>query len=149
MRLRHRYSIKFLLLFTATVAMALGVFQFRPQPQIIVTFQTSETVTIEDEFVDVKTLRSTIEQERVWRKLWLQKSDVVIVLPESILVDEDYLFADAAPSTIQELVNPKPQKQIIRAWDVADLLEKHNLSDLDDFVIGGVNRDTNTMAIAR
>ena len=95
---------------------------------------------IDGELIETEALRSTIEQERTWRKLWFQKSDIIIELPESILVDEEHLLDNKATVTIQELINPTPRKQIIRAWDVADLLKKHNLSDLDDFVIGGVNR---------
>ena len=150
MRLRNRYSIKFLLLLTGVVAIVLAVAEIRPQPQIKLTFHTSETVTIDGEPVDITTLRSTIEKERAWRKLWLQKPDIIIILPESILVTEDYLLDDSATrKTIEELLNPTPRIQTIRAWDVADLLSKHNLSDLDDFVVGGVNRETNTMAPAR
>ena len=149
MRNRKRYSIKFLLLFTAIVAAVFAVLEFRPRPQITVAFQTSGSVSIDGELVDAKKLRSTIEQERAWRKLWLQKPEVIIILPQSILVEEDYLLDDPATKSIQELMNPTPRKHVIRAWDVADLLNKHNLSDLDDFVVGGVNREINTMATAR
>ena len=149
MQFRNRYSIKFLFLFTAAAAIVLAILGFRPQPQITVTLQTSESVAIDGELVDVKKLRSAIEQERAWRKLWLQKPEVVIVLPESILVDENHLLDNTSTKTIQEMMSSTPRKQAIRLWDVADLLKKHNLSDLEDFAVGGLNRKINTMAVAR
>ena len=140
MRIPNRFSVKSLLIFTAIVAMVLAAIELRPPPQIRVAFQTIDSAMIDGELIETEALRSTIEQERTWRKLWFQKSDIIIELPESILVDEEHLLDNKGTVTIQELINPTPRKQIIRAWDVADLLKKHNLSDLDDLVIGGVNR---------
>ena len=149
MRIPNRFSVKSLLIFTAIVAMVLAAIELRPPPQIRVAFQTIDSAMIDGELIETEALRSTIEQERTWRKLWFQKSDIIIELPESILVDEEHLLDNKATVTIQELINPTPRKQIIRAWDVADLLKKHNLSDLDDFVIGGVNRGNGKLKNAR
>ena len=142
MQIRSRYSIKFLFLLTSLVALALAVMQFRPSPQIRVSFQSNEIITVDDRPVDVEILRDTIERKRFLRKMWIQKSEIVIVLPESILANDNILSNNSTANTIEELINPTPKKKVIRVWDVADLLEKHRLADLDNFVIGGVNSGT-------
>ena len=137
---KSRFSIKLLFLLTSVVALVLAAIQFRPSPQIRVSFQTNETVTINDKTVDIAVLRDTIDRERFLRQMWMQRSDVVVVLPESILANDDFLSNNSTANSIEELINPTPKKRVIHVWDIADFLEEHKLSDLDNFVIGGVNQ---------
>lgn len=140
--MRVRFSLKFLLLITALVAFVLAVIQFRPPPQIKVAFQSNDAATINGTRVDGSSFREAIDRERSWRKIWLQNSDVLIYLPESLLLDENSLLGNNRMSTIEELINPSlaPPRRSARLWDVTDLLEKHGLSDLANMAISGINR---------
>ena len=119
--MRARFSLKSLLIATALVAGALAVLQFRPPPQIKVAFQTNDAAIIHGNLFDSTSLREAIDRERSWRKMWLQNSDVLIYLPESILVDDDLLLGNKRTNTIEELINPAlatPTRSSVRLWDV-------------------------------
>jgi hypothetical protein len=142
MRIRTRFSIKFLLLLTGIVALVLTVIRYRPSPEIRVTFYSNGRVTLQDEPIDTETLRETIDRERTWRKLWIQTSEVAIVLPESFLMDRNALLKQATHKTLDEPINPRPKKlSYFRIEDIMELLKKHKLSDLENVILAGVNTE--------
>ena len=149
--LRARFSLASLLVVTGLVAVLLAIVQFRPAPQVRVVFESNDVAKIDNMSFSQATLKSAIERERSRRKMWFQNSDVIVYLPESILVDDNLLLGNQRLKTLDELLNPAlaaSKTRTVRAWDVFDLLKKYELSDVDGIVIGGVNQGNEFQANA-
>lgn len=153
MKIQKQISIRSLLFLTTLVAVMIVAWSFRPNPRIVLDFGPNGIVRVNGVTTHVNNIATQINNQRRWRSIWLQASDVVVILPMAFFqTSDDYLseeyssFANRFNQENTQVANTTTRYSI-RLSRLEEFLTEHNLHNVENLTIGGVSGESGNLII--